>query len=125
MICPACDQRMQRETIVKIRRRRAIGTSRADVQPGWHCWTCKTSRLEPPVRSHGRFGRHACRPQPGAGQTDERPTPGRLTTGAPPVTPHPVHRHAATAHAALAAIIKHMATLPRHLGGSGAPLAGA
>ena len=41
MLCTGCGERMQRETVVLVTRSR--GRSKSVMQPGWYCWTCKTS----------------------------------------------------------------------------------
>jgi hypothetical protein len=41
MLCDGCGERMQRETVVLVTRRR--GRTRSVLQPGWYCWVCKTS----------------------------------------------------------------------------------
>ncbi len=52
MYCKHCDQKMHRETAVRVLRVGAFGRTRAIVQPGWHCWTCKAAfdaPAEPPA----------------------------------------------------------------------------
>jgi hypothetical protein len=41
MLCDGCNESMQRETIVIVSRAR--GRMRSIMQPGWYCWTCRTS----------------------------------------------------------------------------------
>jgi hypothetical protein len=41
MECDGCGERMQRQTVVLVTRKR-IGKSR-EIRPGWYCWTCRAS----------------------------------------------------------------------------------
>lgn len=69
MLCDGCGDTMQRETIVLVTRVR--GRSRSFSQPGWYCWTCKTSKhaagdlLDPEAsRTPRRMSRHPARLAP-------------------------------------------------------------
>jgi hypothetical protein len=41
MECDGCGERMQRQTVVLVTRKR-IGKSR-EIRPGWYCWTCRAN----------------------------------------------------------------------------------